>query len=193
MVTTKLKKLCDTSDDRENAPKIGLQQSPSNANQRHLLTDSFKSVRKKTTSPKLNVARRLMNNTRTNGKASPKSSGKKNKITIKRDKNESKVNDKKVNRIIEYFEKISGDVLSNDGNTSKVVNGDDKVILDKKGESTDKKNDAFQVLMMSKGDAPIKTPGKEIKRLRKKSTKSTERSKREKDIKMFSKINDKKK
>ena len=71
---------------------------------------------------------------------------------------------------------------------------DNVVIFDKKeGESKDKKNDAFQVLIMSKGDALTKTPRKDVKRLRKKSTQSTEKSRREKYVNVFDKMKNKKK
>ena len=47
--------------------------------------------------------------------------------------------------------------------------------------------------MMSKGDALTKTPRKDVKRLRKKSTQSTEKSRREKYVNVFDKMKDKKK
>ena len=90
------------------------------------------------------------------------------------------MSDKKVNKIINYFENISGVVSNkNDGPVKALVNEvNNDVVHDKVGENSEKK-DAFQFLMKSRGDTRIKTPRKGLKRLRDKSTVADDKKKSE--------------
>ena len=74
---------------------------------------------------------------------------------------------------------------SNDHNSEVSKKDDDVVILDNKEGENKNKNDAFQVLMMSKGDALTKTPRKDVKRQRK-SPHSLQKSQGERNMSMFS-------
>ena len=98
-------------------------------------------------------------------------------------------NNEEDSKIDSNYKGINNSIIS-DSNSELI---DDVVILDNKEGEKKNKNDAFQVLMMSKGDALTKTPRKDVKRLRKKSTQSTEKSRREKYVNVFDKMKDKKK